>query len=125
MLQRKLLMLVLMSVLVVPASFALAADQERTQQQIQSQMQEQVYGSQLMTPQERAEYHANMRAAKTEEKCKQIRNEHHERMKERAKKLNVVLPDKPPNHGMGRGMGSGAGMGPRGGGMGPGGGRNR
>ena len=121
MLQRKLLMSVLMSLLVVPASLALAADQERTQQQIQSQMQEQeqIYGSQLMTPQERAEHRVKMRAAKTEEEREQIRNEHHVRMKERAKEHGVVLPDEPPEHGMGRGMG------PRGVGMGSGGGRNR
>ena len=115
MLQRKLLMLVLMCLLVVPASFALAADQEPAQQQIQSQMQEQVYGSQLMTPQERTEHSAKMHAAKTEEERKQIRNEHHMRMKERTKEHNVVLPDEPPNRGMGRSMGSGGGMGPGGG----------
>lgn len=79
--------------------------------------QEKIYGSQLMTQQERNEHRDRMRAAKTEEERMQIRNEHHERMKERAKSQGITLPDKPPARGSG--MGSG------GGGMGPGGGRGR
>jgi len=107
------------------AGFALAAEQETAQ----TQQEEQIYGSQLMTQEERAEYQAKMRAAKTAEEREQIRNEHHERMKERAKERGVTLPDEPSDRGCG-GMGSGGGMGPgggmgRGGGMGSGGGRNR
>ncbi len=79
---------------------------------------EQVYGSQLMTQQERAEYSARMRNAKTVEEREQIRQEHHQQMQARAKERGVTLPDEPPA----RGMGSGRGMGPGGGGMGPGGG---
>jgi septal ring factor EnvC (AmiA/AmiB activator) len=112
-----LLMSVLASILIVSAGIAFAADQEHTRQQTQTQMQEQIYGSQLMTEQERAEYHARMRAAKTAEEREKIRKEHHERMKERAKEQGVTLPDDPPE----RGMGPGGGMGPAGGGMGPGG----
>lgn len=118
------LMLSALTALSFAAGSALAADQDRTQQRTQAQDQEQVYGSQLMTPQERTEYRAKMRAAKTIEEREQIRLEHHERMKARAKAQGVTLPDEPPVRGGGMGPGGG-GMGPGGGGMGPGGGRNR
>jgi hypothetical protein len=88
---------------------------------VQSQAQEQIYGSQLMTPQERTEYQARMRAAKTTEERDQIRTQHHKEMQVRAKQKGVTLPDEPPAHGMGGGMGPGGGAG-MGGGMGPGGG---
>lgn len=93
----------------------LAADQDRNQQQIQTKQQ--IYGSELMTSQERIEYQARMRNARTVEERELIRNEHHERMKERANEQGLNLPDEPPYRGMGRGMGPGGGMG--------GGGRNR
>jgi hypothetical protein len=106
---------------------ALAADPEPAQEKTQTQKQKQVYGSQLMTKQERAEYQAKMRAAKTPEEQEKIRNEHHARMQERAKERGVTLPDEPPAKGGGMGPGGGmgqggGGMGPGGGGMGPGGG---
>jgi hypothetical protein len=97
------------------AGVALAADQVTTQ--AQAQTQEQVYGSQLMTPQELAEHRAKMRAAKTVEERERIRKENHDRMQERAKERGVTLPEEMP-------MGGG-GMGPGGGGMGPRGGRGR
>jgi len=81
--------------------------------------QEQVFGSQLMTQEERSEYHAQMRAAKTEEEREIIRQKHHESMQERAKAQGVTLPDEPPVRG------GGMGMGPGGGGMMQGGGGNR
>jgi len=109
-------------------SGSVAAEQERYQEQVQMQEQmqeqEQVYGSQLMTDKHRAEYHPTMRAAGSQEEREQIRWEHHERMKERAKELGVTLPDEPPARGPGMGPGGG-GMGPGGGGMGPGGGRGQ
>jgi uncharacterized membrane protein YgcG len=106
--------------------FALAADQATSQEKAQTQKEEQIYGSQLMTQEERTEYHAKMRAAKTAEEREQIRNEHHERMKARAKERGVTLPDEPSDKGCGGGMGQGGGMGRgHGGGMGSGGGRNR
>lgn len=97
-----------------------------------------IYGSQLMTAQERAEHRDRMRAAKTLEEREQIRAEHHERMQARAKERGVTLPDQPPMRGgpgmMGPGtpmdpgererLGPADRMGPRGagpgGGMGPG-----
>lgn len=101
-----------------------AADQDQSQKTTQTQEQEQVYGSQIMTQQERTEYRDKMRAAKTAEEREQIRKEHHALMKERAKAKGITLPDEPPVGGMGGGMmGPGGGMGA--GGMGPGGGRGR
>lgn len=91
---------------------------------VRQQAQEQVYGSQLMTAQERAAYRTKMRAARTAQEREQIRLDHHKAMQERAKAQGLTLPDTPP--GMGGGMGpGGGGMGPGTGGMGPGGGRNR
>ena len=107
-----------------------AADQER----VQTQNQAQVYGSQLMTKQERNEYRNKIKTAKTAKEREQIRHEHHQLMTKRAKKQGITLPDKPPAMGSHRGMGPKDGMGPRDGmrpkgGMGPrdgsGGGQNR
>ena len=95
------------------ASIPLAA-QERSQTPDRD-----IYGSQLMTAQERNEYRARMRAAKTQVERERIRAENHERMRERAKERGVTLPDAPPARG--RGMGPGPGREP-GGGPGPGGG---
>ncbi len=89
-------------------------DQDRLQTQDKDQTQNQIYGSQLMTQQERSEYRAQMRNAKTAQEREQIRKEHHERMKVRAKEKGLTLPDEPPARG--RGMGPG----PGGGGMGSG-----
>lgn len=102
----------LSGILLMFNGFALAADQERSQER--DQTQEKIYGSQLMTKQERAEHRSNLRAAKSAEERKRIRKEHHERMKERAKLRGVTLHDEPPTRG--------DDMGPRGGGMGQGGG---
>ncbi len=79
-----------------------------------------VYGSQLMTPQERLEYRNQMRSMKTQEERNAFRLDHHRKMQERAKEKGVSLPDDPPA--------GGAGMGPRrdsGMGAGMGGGRGR
>jgi len=106
---------------------ALAQDKDQTRDQDQLRTQDQIrdqdiYGSQLMTQQERNEYRNRMRAAKTAQERERIRNEHHEQMQVRAKERGVTLPDAPPaNRGPGMGPGGG-GMGPGGGGMGPGGG---
>lgn len=121
MMKRPLMVSALATALSLPTGFALAADPEPAPAKAQTPKSEQIYGSQLMTPQERAEYRAKMSAAKTVEEQEQIRKEHHEQMKERAKARGVTLPDEPPARGGGMGPGGG-GMGPGGGGMGPGGG---
>jgi hypothetical protein len=88
----------------------------------QSQTGGAIYGSQLMTQQERNEYRARMRSLRTAQEREQFRFEHHERMRERARARGITLPDEPPARG-GRGMGPGGqGMGPGGGAGGPGGG---
>ena len=99
---------------------ALAQDQTRTQDQTKAQDQirdQDIYGSQMMTVQERNEYRNKMRAAKTAQERERIRAEHHERMKVRAKERGMTLPDEPPvGRGPGMGPGPGGGMGPGGGG---------
>jgi hypothetical protein len=71
-----------------------------------------VYGSQLMTPQERLEYRNRMRSMKTQEERNAFRLEHHRKMQERAKERGVSLPDDPPANGAGMGPRRGVGMGP-------------
>ena len=95
--KQTLLVSALIVALSLPLSLAFAADQ-----------QEQIYGSQLMTQQERNEYRDKLRAAKTVEEREKIRKEHHENMKERAKAHGMVLPDEPPARGSGMRSGSGA-----------------
>jgi hypothetical protein len=128
--KRTLIYTAVLAALPAMVSVANAADQDKDQTRDQDRRQTQdqardtpIYGSQLMTQQERSEYRSRMRAAKTQEEREQVRKEHHEQMKARAKEKGVSLPDEPPARGMGGGMGpGGGGMGPGGGGMGPGGG---
>ncbi|MDM7942335.1 MAG: hypothetical protein QUV35_06880 [Hydrogenophaga sp.] len=68
-----------------------------------------IFGSELMTQQERLEYRDRMRAARTQEEREQIRNQHHEKMQVRAKERGSTLPAMPPMPG---GMGPGGGQGP-------------
>ncbi len=81
-------------VLMVYSGYALAADQERAQENMQTQQQ--VTGRELMTEQERAEHHARMQAATTQEERQQIRMKQHELMKQRAKERGLSIPDNPP-----------------------------
>lgn len=124
MMKQTLIVSTLAATLSLSVGIASAADQEPAKEKAQTQKQEQIYGSQLMTPQEQSEHRAKMRSAKTAEEREQIRKEHHELMKERAKTRGMTLPDVPPTRGGGIGTGGG-GRGPGGGGMGPGGGRDR
>jgi septal ring factor EnvC (AmiA/AmiB activator) len=94
--------------------------QAETKSQVKKQAEERIYGSQIMTEQERAEHRAQLSAAKTAEERERIRNEHHEKMKLRAKERGVTIPDEPPAAGMGKGMGTGGGGMAPGGGMGGG-----
>jgi hypothetical protein len=85
--------------------------------------QEQTYGVQLMTPEERAAFRTKMSGAKTLEEREQIRNENHQAMQERAKSHGMTLPDQVPAGE--RGMGQGGGMMNQNGGMGQGRGMGR
>jgi hypothetical protein len=113
------------AVLATIAGPVLAADQDQTktqdklltQDQINKTPDQNIYGSQLMTQQERDAHRSKMRSAKTYEEQQRIRNEHHKQMQVRAKERGVTLPDAPPaNRGPGMGPGPGGGMGPGGGG---------
>lgn len=121
MLKQGIAVFVVLGLVLLSTESAFAADQERAPDNVQTQEQEQIFGSQLMTQQERADYRARMHAATTAEERDRIRTEHHELMKSRAAQRGVTLPDEPPVGGMG--MGPGGMTGPGGGGMGPRGGR--
>ena len=82
--------------------------------------EEQAYGWQLMTQQERNEYRSKMQSMHTMQEREQFRMEHHKLMQERAKERGVQLPEYRNNMGPGKGNGMGPGMGP---GMGGGQGR--
>lgn len=117
----------LMAALVLPAAAVMAADQD----QDRLQTRDQIYGSQLMTPQERSAYRDRLRSAKTQQERERIRNEHHQQMQERARERGMTLPPAPPARpgGMGPGSQGGGMMQNQGGGMmnggGGGGGRGR
>lgn len=100
------------------APVAGATDKTRDQGRLQAQ--DRIYGSQLMTQQERDEYGALMNAARTGKERDQIRLAHQEQMKERAKQRGMTLPDEAPAYGKTQDMGSGGGMGGPGSGVGPG-----
>ena len=68
-----------------------------------AQTQEPVYGRQLMTQEEMRKYQDKMRSATSDAERQQIRAEHHEEMRERAKSKGIVLPDEAPARGMGPG----------------------
>lgn len=55
--------------------------------------EEQVYGWQLMTEQERNEHRSKMQNMSTEEERERYRLEHHNKMQQRAKKQGKTLPD--------------------------------
>lgn len=85
---------------------------------------EPIYGSQLMSQQERDQYRQRMRDAQTTQERDRIRQEHHDQMKDRAKAQGKTLPENPPPYGKGQGWGPGHGKGHGPGygkGMGPGG----
>ena len=90
---------------------SVAAEQAPVQQKTQDKAQkpEVIYGSQLMTPQERTEYRAKMRSLKTQEERESLRMEHHQKMQERAKAMGKTLPDMPPAQGGGACSGAACG----------------
>ncbi|WP_299196991.1 hypothetical protein [uncultured Amphritea sp.] len=137
MFNKTLMMTVMASSLLFTHNFVLAADQDQTRLQDpdktmdmmqdndrvrdtdqlkdNDQTRDMVYGSHLMTDEERSQYRTQMQAAKTDEERAQIRTEHHQRMQVRAEERGVTLPDNMPakrsGMGTGAGMGTGSGMG--------------
>lgn len=95
------------------AGLALATDQQRIQSQ--THKQDQIYGRQLMTEQERIEFRDKIRAAKTVEERDLIRRQQHDQMTARAKERGVTFPTQPPDRSGGMGPGAVGGMGPGGG----------
>lgn len=96
---------------VICASVNVTLAQTSPPAQTKAQAQERVYGSQLMTVQERNEYRLRMRELKTQAERVQFRTEHHDRMQDRAKDRGLTLPAAPPIQGQGagpRGPGGGA-----------------
>lgn len=106
--------------LILSTSIGLAADkdqtrdQDRDRDQTQLRDQDQIYGSQLMTEQERIEHRNRMRSMKSNEEREAYRLEHHKKMQARAKERGVTLPDEPAARGHMMGPGSGGMMGPGG-----------
>jgi hypothetical protein len=90
------------------------AQRPQIQTKAKAQRQQQIYGSELMTPEERTAHRARMRDAKTQTERDQVRAEHHAAMQARAKERGVTLPDQPragggPRGGPGKGAGAGPG----------------
>ena len=102
--------------IVVTTSF-LGIDAVQAQDQVQAQAQAQIYGSQLMTAEERTEFQTKMRVLKTDKERDAFRLDHHEKMTVRAAEKGVTLPNPPPAAGTGSkghtgpGVGKGSGMG--------------
>jgi hypothetical protein len=65
------------------------------------------YGSQLMTPEERAQHRATMQRLSPGAR-QAYRAQHHEEMKQRAEAMGLSLPDQPPPPGRSFGRGRGA-----------------
>lgn len=103
--------------LILSANIAGAMEQAQPKKEAQAekpqsstQDKKQIYGSQLMTREERAEHRAKMRRLKTREEREAFQIEHHKKMQERATKLGKTLPDMPPAQGCGPGcVGAGCG----------------
>lgn len=108
MMKQLLLMPPLVMALLLSTGVSLAAEETPAQETVQTQQQ--VYGYQLMTNDERMQMRNKMRAAKTAEEREKIQAEHHELMKIRAKEQGVSLPDQPMMKGGGMDAGMGAGQ---------------
>ena len=99
----KFLVVGVLTLLATSAGLVFAEDIDLlgSQEEIQTrvEMQDQLYGSELMTPQERIEQRAKMRAANSAEERALIRQEHHQRMEVRAREKGVTLPEAPVRKG--------------------------
>lgn len=113
--QRNLLLSLVAAGLLLTSGGAFAADPAT----------EPIFGSQLMTEQERNEHRNAMRAARTEEERTAVRAKHHEQMLQRAQERGVTLPATPPEQRPYAGPRGGMGPGMSGGGQGMGAGRGR
>ncbi|MBK6879611.1 MAG: hypothetical protein IPN65_06580 [Elusimicrobia bacterium] len=67
--------------------------QEREEARTQKRQKEGVFGDELMTKQERAQYRKQLKECKTEEERARLRMEHRLRMQERARLQGIELAD--------------------------------
>ncbi len=94
------------------STLATAQDKDQTRDRVQLRDQDQIYGSQFMTPQERDEYRNRMGALKAEQEREAYRLEHRKRMQERERdRTNDKGMQHPNGQLLKPGMGSGAGKG--------------
>jgi hypothetical protein len=99
--------LILAGALILLGAAVVSGAQEQTRSKDTLQQQEDVYGWQMMSEQERHEHQQQMREMKTEPEREAFRKQHHEKMQERARQQGLTLPDSPGPHGKGMGPGSG------------------
>ena len=101
---RLLLSTLSVAVLGAVAGSVLAANPNVNSAQDQVSDQD-IYGSQLMTQEERAAHRAQMQSAKTSAERERVRIEHQTAMQTRAKERGISLPDNSPaSRGPGSGM---------------------
>ena len=72
--------------------------------------EEPIFGHQIMTEEERQEHRETMRGLETPEERQRYREEHHQRMLERAREKGVTLPEEPGERGRGEGPRPGRGL---------------
>ena len=94
---------------VIATTSAVAQDQIKDQTQLR--LQDQIYGSELMTQTERDQYRTQLRTMTKEQDREAFRLQHHKQMQDRARVKGVTLPNEPPASKAGAvgGMGGGAG----------------
>ena len=102
----------LLAALLSGTAFAQAPSSPPAEERAAAPM-EPIYGYQLMTPAEQAEYRARMRTLATLQEREAFRAEHHKLMQERARARGVTLPDAPPQRRMHQRAGQGMQQGPR------------
>jgi len=94
------------------STLVVAQDKDQDRDRVQLRDQDRIYGSELMTQQERNEHRNQLRAMKTAQEREAYQLEHHKRMQERAREKGVKLSDEPlrkPGVGGVGGAGGGAG----------------
>lgn len=111
MLKRSVIVSLMAAVALLLPAISIAEESEQSPKPVKKQAQERIYGSQLMTKQERAEHRAKLRSLKTREEREAYRMEHHKKMQERAKEKGLALPDEPTARGGGMGQRGGMGAG--------------
>ncbi len=99
----------LIGIWLLPVGIAAAVDLLPVQGLTVAREQDRIYGSQFMTHEERVEYHAKKRAAKTKEERELFRKEYYQPMLDRAKARGITSPDEPPLSEDGMDLGSGNG----------------